>query len=110
MTYRCETTIPEIDVCIGGYGIGALIDFDCTFVLDDDGELIEVEFVGRKDHGMSQIMFFVDHQSSGVMESAIWRAAIEHHHHNRWDHIDRASVPSRGHEFADEKLPQSAFV
>lgn len=110
MTYRVETTIPEVDVYLSGYCIGSLVDFDCTFVLDDDGDLIDVEVVGRRNFGTEQQLLFADDKSTGTLEREIWKAAVDHHTHNRWDHIDRAGVPSRGHEFSDEKLPQSAFV
>lgn len=113
MIYRCETTLPEVDLMVSGCNVGVIPDLDVTMILDEDGDLIEVEMTGSRQMmiGKRSELVTINSRSTNTNAVCIWLAASDHFTHNRYDIQDRAGVPKfYTHEFADEKLPQSAFI
>lgn len=111
MMYRAtNVNIQEIDISHCGYVVGTLIDTEVTMVLDEYGELVEVELEGKREFGRQRMMFFINANSTATIEKEIWSAAKAHYAEHKWAIIERAEVPTTAFPYADEKLPQSAFI
>jgi len=99
-TYTVETSIHAVPIIVFGAVVYTAHDFDCVFVLDRDGELVEVLLPDEAAGDAKLVSIYPGPHGRftgttgqhSEQAAAIWAAALEHLGEYRWSLIERAGV------------------